>query len=176
MPEKALGPDHPQTAQTLGLLGAARRVHGISMQRVRKALRFVGKELGLQRPLIHARFCTDGVRIFVDHADHLLDVSRPEQALLREVLDASLERIGWGRDVAERLYPWVRADLGGPKSIVIDPRRGFGQPIIAGTGIEARIVTERYRAGESVAELAQDYRLEPAQIEDAIRCETSEAA
>ena len=59
---------------------------------------------------------------------------------------------------------------------MIDPRRGFGQPIIAGTGIEARIVTERYRAGESVAELAQDYRLDPGQIEDAIRCETSEAA
>jgi uncharacterized protein (DUF433 family) len=59
---------------------------------------------------------------------------------------------------------------------VIDPRRGFGQPIIAGTGNEARIVTERYRAGESVAELAQDYRVDSEKIEDAIRCETSEAA
>ncbi len=158
------------------VLASMRRVHGISMQRVRKALKFVGRELGVERPLIHAQFRTDGVRLFVDHADRLLDVTSPEQALLREVLDASLDRIGWGHDVAERLYPWVRADLGGPKSIVIDPRRGFGQPIIADTGIEARIVTERYRAGESVAELAQDYRLEPGQIEDAIRCETSEAA
>jgi len=154
------------------VLASMRRVHGISMQRVRKALRYVGRELGVQRPLIHARFRTDGVRLFVDHAGELLDVTSPEQALLREVLDASLERIEWGRDVAERLYPWVRADLAGPKSIVIDPRRGFGQPIIAGTGI----VTERYRAGESVAELAQDYRLDTGQIEDAIRCETSEAA
>jgi uncharacterized protein (DUF433 family) len=158
------------------VLASMRRVHGISMQRVRKALKFVGRELGVQRPLIHALFRTDGVRLFVDHADQLLDVSSPEQALLRKVLDASLGRIGWGRDVAERLYPWVRADLGGPKSIVIDPRRGFGQPIIAGTGIQARIVTERYRAGESIAELAQDYSLDAGQIEDAIRCETSEAA
>ncbi len=158
------------------VLASMRRVHGISMQRVRKALRFVGRELGVQRPLIHARFRTDGLRLFVDHANQLLDVTSPEQALLREVLDASLKRIEWGSDVAERLYPWVRADLGGPKSIVIDPRRGFGQPIIAGTGIEARIVTERYRAGESVADLAQDYRLAAGQIEDAIRCETSEAA
>lgn len=158
------------------VLASMRRVHGISMQRVRKALQFVGKELGVQRPLIHSRFRTDGIRLFVDHADRLFEVARPGQALLREILDASLERIGWGRDVAERLYPWVRADLGGPKSIVIDPRRGFGQPIIVGTGIQARIVTERYRAGESVAELAQDYRLDPGQIEDAIRCETSDAA
>ena len=74
--------------------------------------------------------------------------------------------------------PGHKADLQGkqPKSIVIDPRRGFGQPIIAGTGIQARIVTERYHAGESVAELAQDYCLASEQIEDAIRCETSEAA
>ena len=158
------------------VLASMRRVHGISMQRVRKALNFVGKKLGVRRPLIHARFRTDGVRLFVDHADQLLDVTRPEQATLREVLDASLERIEWGDEVAERLYPWVRADLKGPKSIVIDPRRGFGQPVIAGTGIEARIITERYRAGESVAELAQDYRLDAEKIEDAIRCETSEAA
>src|SRR5689334_22894701 len=84
------------------VLASMRRVHGISMQRVRKALRFVGKELGMQRPLIHARFRTDGVRLFVDHAGELLDVASPEQALLREVLDASLERVEWGRDVAER--------------------------------------------------------------------------
>ena len=125
------------------VLASMRRVHGISMQRVRKALKFVGRELGVERPLIHAQFRTDGVRLFVDHADRLLDMTSPEQALLREVLDASLDRIGWGHDVAERLYPWVRADLGGPKSIVIDSRRGFGQPIIADTGIEG---SHRYRA------------------------------
>jgi uncharacterized protein (DUF433 family) len=160
------------------VLASMRRVHEIPMQRVRKALRFVGRELGVPRPLIHARFRTDGVRLFVDQADQLLDVSSQGQALLREVLDASLQRIEWGREVATRLYPWVRADLHGsqPKSIVIDPLRGFGQPIIAGTGIEARIVTERYRAGESIAELAQDYRLDSEKIEDAIRCETSKAA
>jgi len=160
------------------VLASMRRVHGISMQRVRKALHYVGKKLGVDRPLIHAAFRTDGARLFVKDADQLLDVSSEGQAALKEVLDASLERIDWGRDVAARLYPWVRADLSSkqPKSIVIDPRRGFGQPIITGTGIEARIVTERYRAGESVAELAQDYRLKPEQIEDAIRCETREAA
>jgi uncharacterized protein (DUF433 family) len=94
------------------------------------------------------------------------------------VLDASLRRIDWGGDVAERLYPWVRADIEAaqPKSIVIDPRRGFGQPVIAGTGIQARIIAERYRAGESIAALAKDYALAVDKIEDAIRCETREAA
>jgi uncharacterized protein (DUF433 family) len=160
------------------VLASMRRVHGVSMQRVRKALSFVGKKLRIERPLIHTRFRTDGVNLFVQQADELFDAASPGQAVLRDILEASLERIEWGSEIAARLYPWVRADLKSkqPKSIVIDPHRGFGQPIIAGTGIETRIVTERYRAGESVAELAKDYRLDPEQIEDAIRCETSEAA
>jgi uncharacterized protein (DUF433 family) len=94
------------------------------------------------------------------------------------LLEASLHRIEWEKNFAARLYPWVRAelDLNEPKSIVIDPRRGFGQPVIAGTGIEARIVAERYRAGESITSLAKDYGVKLDQIEDAIPCETREAA
>ena len=160
------------------VLASMRRVHGVSMQRVRKALRFVGETLSIERPLIHMRFRTDGVRLIVREAGRLLDVSSEGQALLQHVLDASLARIEWGGDVAERLYPWVRADLRAeqPKSIVVDPRVGFGQPTIAGTGVQARIVSERHRAGESVLVLAKDYDLEVEQIEDAIRCETREAA
>lgn len=160
------------------VLASMRRVHGISMQRVRKALRFVGDELGYPRPLIHASFRTDGMNLFVQHADRLLNVSSEGQAVLREVLDASLARIDWEGDLAARLYPWVRGTelASQPKTIVVDPRRGFGQPVITGTGIEARIVTERYRAGESVRLLAEDYGVEIEKIEDAIRCEMREAA
>lgn len=76
------------------VLASMRRVHRVPMQRVRKAVRFVGRELGYERPLIHARFKANGVGLFVQHADWLLDVSAEGQALLREVLDTSLARIG----------------------------------------------------------------------------------
>lgn len=160
------------------VLAAMRKVHGISMQRVRKALKYVGNELGYERPLIHAGFRTDGVSLFVQNAGRLLDVSADGQAVLRDILDASLQRIDWERGLAARLYPSVR---GGdfahePKTIVVDPRFGFGQPVIAGTGIEARIVAGRYRAGESITVLAADYAVDLEQVEDAIRCETREAA
>jgi uncharacterized protein (DUF433 family) len=160
------------------VLASMRRVHRVSMQRVRKAVRYVGRELGYARPLIHARFKTDGVSLFVQHAGRLLDVSATGQALLREVLDTSLARIDWERDLAVRLYPPVRdGDLASqPKTIVVDPRLGFGQPVIAGTGIETRIVAERYRAGEPSRRLADDYGVDLDRIEDAIRCEMREAA
>ncbi len=160
------------------VLASMRRLHGISMQKVRKALRFVGRELGYERPLLHARFRTDGVSLFAEHADRLLNVSAEGQAALREVLDASLRRIDWENDFAVRIYPWVRAEIASeqPKTIVVDPRRGFGQPAIAGTGIEARIVAQRHRAGESITALAEDYGVGLESVEDAIRCETREAA
>jgi uncharacterized protein (DUF433 family) len=160
------------------VLASMRRVHGVSMQKVRKALQYVGKQLGYARPLLHARFQTDGVSLFAEHAGMLLDVSRDGQTALRDVLNASLRRIEWERDYAVRLYPWVRAEVSPdqPKTIVVDPRRGFGQPVIAGTGIEARVVAQRYRAGESISALAKDYGVALDRIEDAIRCETREAA
>jgi|SRR5579871_275688 len=160
------------------VLASMRRVHNLSMQKVRKRLDTVGKKLGYERPLLHARFRTDGVRLFVEEADRILEISHQVQEVLRGFLDASLRRIEWEGDLASRLYPWVRTgqDPADPRSIVIDPRFGFGQPVIAGTGIEARIVAQRYRAGESFLALAKDYDVAPELIEDAIRCETREAA
>src|SRR5947208_3030859 len=43
------------------VLASMRRVHGLSMQSVRKRLDTVGKKLGYDRPLLHARFRTDGL-------------------------------------------------------------------------------------------------------------------
>jgi hypothetical protein len=48
------------------VLASMRRVHGISMQKVRRALLFVGRELGCERPLIHAKFQTDGPNVAVE--------------------------------------------------------------------------------------------------------------
>ncbi len=159
------------------VLRSIRRVHEVSLQQVRKTLDQVGRSLKVTRPLIHARFRTDGARLFIEHAAGFLEDAEG-QLPLGEAIDAGMARIEWGGDVADRLSPWVRteSDVAQPKSIVIDPSMGFGQPTIAGTGIQARIVAERYRGGESVAELAEDYQLSSDRIEDAIRCETSEAA
>jgi uncharacterized protein (DUF433 family) len=55
--------------------------------------------------------------------------------------------------------------------VVIDPRRGFGFPIIAATGVRTEDVFDRFSAGESLEDLIEDYGLTLAQIEAAIRTE-----
>ena len=60
--------------------------------------------------------------------------------------------------------------------VVIDPRLSAGRPVIAGTGLTTQIVAERYKAGESIGELARDYERGNEEIEEAIRCELQAAA
>lgn len=58
-----------------------------------------------------------------------------------------------------------------PRSIVIDPRVAFGRPVLAGTGIPTALVAERYKAGETMEDLAKDYERDRVDIEEAVRCE-----
>jgi uncharacterized protein (DUF433 family) len=76
-----------------------------------------------------------------------------------------------------RLYPFTRKRTPDePKAIVIDPRISFGRPVLAGSGIPTAVIAERYKAGESVDELADDYGRKRLEIEEAIRCELDERA
>ena len=55
--------------------------------------------------------------------------------------------------------------------MVVDPRRAFGSPMIAGTGIRTEDVFLRFSAGEPLSELADDYGSTRDQAEAAIRAE-----
>jgi uncharacterized protein (DUF433 family) len=159
------------------VLAAVRRGHGVALQRVRKAIRFVQRELHVERPLIHAKFKTDGVDLFIEQWGKLVNASKDGQVAMRGALETSLQRVDWDRDgLAVRIFPLVRsAAERQPKSIVIDPERGFGRPTLAGTGIRVEVVVGRYRAGESPPDLAADYRVPVELIHDAVRCELREA-
>jgi uncharacterized protein (DUF433 family) len=160
------------------VLAAIRRGHGVALQRVRKAIRYVQRELHVERPLIHAKFRTDGMDLFIDQWGKLVNASKDGQVAMRGALESSLRRVDWDRDgLAVRIFPLVRsATHPQPKSIVIDPERGFGRPTLAGTGVRVEIVVERYRAGESPADLADDYRVPVDRIDDAVRSELREAS
>ncbi len=163
------------------ILSSIRKEHGVSMQRTRKAVGFVERELGMERPLIQAEFKTDGLDLFVEHLGSTLKVSdRSGQAHLKDLVGRHLTRVGYDEGRAASLYPFVRSfDSPGteqPRVVVIDPRYGFGRPVIAGTNIRTDVIASRYWAGESHAALAEDYSLPIDQIEDAIRAERLEAA
>lgn len=154
------------------------RSHKVPMQRVRKALAFVQRELQVERPLISVAFKTDGIDLFVEDFGGLVNASAGGKQLhMREVLEHYTQRISYHQGSAAQLYPFVRTHgAEQPRAIVIDPSYGFGRPVITGTGVRTDVVFSRYQAGESHSALAEDYNVSLGQIEDAIRAEAREAA
>ncbi len=156
----------------LHVLSSVRRAHGVKMAAVRRAVAYLSERLGLEHPLATARMFTDGVDLFVDGFGELLSASSGGQLAMRSVLLAYLDRVERDNGEAVRLYPVTRQEgTLGPRSVFIDPAIRFGKPCIAANGIPTGIVGERYRAGESVRQLARDYARPPSEIEEAIRFE-----
>ncbi|MFH0866763.1 MAG: DUF433 domain-containing protein [Bacteroidota bacterium] len=68
-----------------------------------------------------------------------------------------------GNALAKRFWP-----LGKDRSIVCDPHHKFGQPVIAGTNIQAEVLAEMCKAGDSIKFIARTYELSINQVKDAI--------
>ena len=157
----------------LHVLAALRRKHGISMQQIRPAIDYLQDKLAVQHPLARRELLTDGLNIFTEHLGKLLNLSAQGQIAIRAIIEAYLERVEHDEaGLAYRFYPYSRGDgRQSPKLIVIDPAVGFGRPVIAGSGVHTEVIASRVKAGELMMDLADDYRLQPAQIEEAVRYE-----
>jgi uncharacterized protein (DUF433 family) len=156
------------------VLSAIRREHRIPLPKVREALSFVGKNLDMDRPLAQAQFATLGVDLFVEVLDRIVNVSREGQVEIADLIRVHLQRID--RDahgVPIRLYPFTRkqADKKSTKSVVMDPRIAFGRPVLIGTAVPTTVLADRFKAGDTLTDLARDYGAQPEAIEEAIRCE-----
>lgn len=161
----------------LHVLGTIRRQFEISMPKVRTALDLVRERFDVQRPLISEQFETNGIDLFVEKYGRLLNVTQDGQIVMRQLLEASLKRIERNdHGIPIRLYPFTRNDIkNAPRYIVIDPELGFGRPVIAGTGLVTEEIAARYKAGDSIPELARDYGRPAEEIDEAVRCELQAA-
>lgn len=152
------------------VLRALRTQHSVDLKSVRPALAYAEEVLGIKRLLLNEALLTNGGELFLDRFGELINLTRAGQIAIREVLIQHLKRVE--RDDAAipiRLYPFVGAGLpDSTRSVVIDPRRSFGRPVLVGAGIRTQVIADRINAGETVGELADDYELTEEQIRDAL--------
>lgn len=155
------------------VLRALRTTHGTPIRAIRKALDYAGRELGMEHLLLSPELCTDRRDLFLDRYGELINLSRSGQLAMREMLEMYLSRIERDeRSLPMRLYPFVRAEGSHePKLIAIDPEVGFGRPILHSRGVSTRVIVDRVDAGESLEELAEDYRLDLSEVREAIMYE-----
>ena len=166
----------------LHVLAAIRRKHTVPMPKVRAAIEYLKKNTrsasDKRHPLISKQLETDGLDLFIQRYGELVNISQDGQMAMREVMSAALHRIERdAKGIPVKLYPFTRSNIReAPSMVVIDPVLSAGRPVIAGTGLATEVIAERYKAGESIEELARDYERQEEEIEEAVRCELQAAA
>ncbi|MBK6375753.1 MAG: DUF433 domain-containing protein [Dokdonella sp.] len=160
------------------VLAAIRKEHEVELKQVRSAIEYLRKKFPSKHPLADNDFQTDGIDLFVEKYGDLLNISHDGQIAMKEIIQQYLKLVE--RDasgVPFKLHLPRRANAPEPlAAVVIDPKRGFGRPVLDGRGIRTEVVVERFQAGESIASLAEDYGLDPSVIEDILRSQQPLAA
>lgn len=163
-----------------GLVLNAFRRTGVPLQRIRPALDRLDQELGLRHALASDRLTTDGVEVLYDYGAVLdpegigeLVTVRSGQRVFAPVVREYLRRIRYASD------HWAeQVELPGyaVARVSVDLRVAHGRPVLEPACVPVEDVLHRWIAGDSLAELADDFGLAGAELEDIIRAATRRCA
>ena len=160
---------------------SALRKAGVPLQQIRPSLSLVRDRLGVPYTLASRRLYVVGAQLLWEVSDEgelgsdarrALIVLRDGQYVFREVIENYLRRIVYADDDYAN-----RVELPGYEvaRVVADPEFNFGLPFFQETGTPVSAVLARLRAGESVANVADDFDLpEDEVVEVADRAELIE--
>lgn len=173
-------PSIPFVGLAEAMVLAAFRRSGVSLQHIRRAVAIIEQEVGLEHALASERLYTDGAVILYDYAqmehdpklDGLTEVVS-QQRVFSPVVKEYLRRITYGSDgwAVRLVSPTTERAL-----VLVDPQRSFGQPIFTDGGVRVEDVLDRWRAGEPLAQVAEDFGVPPKDVEDVLRATLPAAA
>lgn len=171
-------PSIPFVGLAEGFVVLAFRRAGVSLQHIRKAVAVLEQEVGIEHALASQRLFTDGASVLYDYAEEehdeeLLTHVVTQQRVLADVVRNYLRLITYGSDG----WPVKLVSPATSRPVVVaDPERSFGQPIFIRGGVRVEDVLDRWRAGESLAEVAEDFGVPPEDVEDILRVALPAAA
>lgn len=164
----------------LYMLGAIRRHYRVPMPAVRSTVRYLAEKQQGSRPLLAAEFLTNGIHLFIEHAGAVVNTSRQGQTALSAEFERELQRVSRNaRGTPVQLFPATRdapALADQPRFVVIDPTLSFGRPVLVDAGVRTDIIQDRFLAGDSPREMAEDYGVDEPLILEALRFEQRLAA
>jgi uncharacterized protein (DUF433 family) len=160
------------------VLKAIRTRHGVPMRGVQVALEHARKLHGIDRLFLSNELRAVGMRpedsgrksagaLFLETLGEVEEISAGGQLVIRKALTRHLDRIERdSRGMPARLFPFVARYS--ERDILIDPRVSFGRPVLSKRGIRVATVVDRVEAGETIEHIADNYGLDPADIERAL--------
>lgn len=147
----------------------------VDLRVIRSCLEAARNAVRDPRPFSTRRFKTDGRTIFLeslkaDGGAEMLDLKRG-QYVIKGILERTFRDLDLDGDVVTRWRPYQGKD-----TIVIDPKRAFGQPIATEAGIPTVALADAVRAEGSAERVACLYEVSLGVVHDAVRFEESLSA
>jgi uncharacterized protein (DUF433 family) len=141
----------------------------ISLQALRKALLLAQELIHHRHPFATARFRTDGRRLFLEigretNEPELFDVLGKQYGFHR-IIEPSFRDVDLGVEIT-RWWP-----LGKQRSVVLDPQRSFGAPIVNRSGIPTATLARAAESEGSPREVSRWYPATEREVRDAIAFE-----
>jgi len=142
---------------------------GVSLPKIRAAIRKLRHLTGAKYPFSRQMLFTDGKELFEKVLDRqgkpiLFEPTTDQYAFYDVILPSLKSGIEFENDVAVRWFP----DKSNYKDIVIDPRVAFGRPTIVGTRMDVKILSDAYEAEQSYERVANWYEVETDAVRQAV--------
>ena len=148
---------------------------GLSIRGIRAIVEHCRDHFQSERPLLSHRFRTDGRDAFAQldgMGGELGGVLRGKgNTAWDEVLGPFLGTVDYEDEWVHRWWPGGRE-----RTVVVDPRYGYGLPVVAGTGVRTEIIRERFEAGDSPGQIERDFGVSRRAIKHALEFERSLSA
>lgn len=145
------------------------RSMGLGLPTIRACLQVARELVDDDHPFSTKRFKTDGKTLFAAKDGALIDL-KLRQHVFRRVIEPSFVDLDYDADAASRW--WLNP---GRRTIVLDPARSFGRPIVAETGVSTARLAQAVEAEGSIERVARLYELKVAVVRDALAFEHREA-
>ena len=150
------------------------RRRGFSIQRLRRFRKELSERFKTEFPFALQGLLSSRTELLKEMGNcALLQLGTGGQTAFEDVIRPFCEKIDFdsASKLAARFFP-----AGRERSIVVDPRHAFGQPVIIGTNLTTEAIALRLRAGETESDLADDFGLSEQQIKEVGEFELALAA
>lgn len=147
---------------------------GVSWRTMRRAHTKAQNELESTHPFCSNRIFTDGRSILLQQGEEdsdqtLIDLATNQAEFSRIVEPFRKELEFSGNDI-------IWWPLGREREIVLDPKRNFGQPSVARSGVPTRVLARSVKTNRSVEVVSHWFEVSEGEVRDALDFETRLAA
>jgi len=143
---------------------------GVSWKLLRRAHTRSAELVGHAFPFSTNRFCTDGHKVFSklreEEGTGFAEVLTG-QGYFRKLLAPLIKELDFGKDDLPNLWH----PMGRRSRVVVDPGRGFGQPIVRVEGVPTGVLAAAVKAGDSKATVRRWFQVSAESLRDALAFE-----